>query len=235
MNKTTKSRIRPAPAQEIIIDAIADDFPHRLHDRDSLLRSPALDREIKSRGPAGKTRQEAVKRSLGRVRHGPVREVLLLDRNHPRIRLPEIGIVAVSISIVSLNAEHEAWLKSNGSDWKVAHQAWRRDMKAREPVPPSPEPTQELILRRIIEGSKNWIREELPRRSDGEGLRLLILDASIVHGSGSFDILLTVLYRQLDHFTRFIREVVQRTQHVNSTQTLQVPYRIGLPNTPSGS
>jgi hypothetical protein len=232
MRKPAKpKRNRVAPAQDLIIQTIAHELPTRLHDRDSLLQSQALDGALKDKGGSAGPLQGAVKRSLARVRHGPVREVLLLDQHHPRVMLPEIGLIAVSVSLTSLNIEHGEWLAAGGEAFKTAEREWRLKDKRRgkPPIPPSPEPTQELILDRIILNASAWIQEELKDRTANNGLHIVILDASIVHGSGNFDILMTVLYRQSFYFTRFIREVIQRTRHVDATQTLQVPYRVGFP------
>jgi hypothetical protein len=204
--KSKKSHLKSARIQDKIIKAIASDHPLKFHDRDSLLRSDTLklaleaDQKNKTAGP------KSVRKGLFRVKSEAVREVLVLEQDHPRVNLPEMGMVAISVSIASLNNEHKKWLKSKRQT----------------------EPTQELILHRIITSAKKWIDEELPQGKSA-GLPLLILDASIIHGSSSFDMLITVLYRELVHFTRFVREVVQRTDHVNSSQTLQIPFRIGFP------
>jgi hypothetical protein len=214
-----KARIRTAPVQDLIIKAIADDYPTVLHDRDSFLRSRALKKAVRG------TPDAAVKKSLSRAKHGAIPEILVLGRNHERVMLPEIGMVAISVSISSLNAEREDWKDGAGKAWW----AWKKSRSGPEPHPSEPEPTQEVILRRIINSAREWIDEELLPNKSSPGLQLLILDASIVHGSSSFDMLLTVLYHELAHFTRFVREVVQRAKHVNSSQTLQIPFRIGFP------
>jgi hypothetical protein len=214
--------------QELIIRALAEDYPTRLHDRESLLKSDSLKVALESANGNGDAGGDAVKKSLLRAKSDAVREVLVPYQLHPRVLLPEMGMIAISVSIASLNQEHETWLKLQGDEWVAAHARWARTRSGREPKPKSPEPTQELVLQRIIALAKRWIVQET-RHGEAVGLQLLVLDASIVHGSGSFDMLLTILYRELAQFTRFVREVVQRTQHVNSTQTLQVPYRIGFP------
>jgi hypothetical protein len=204
--KMKKPRLKFARVQDRIIKAIAVDYPLKLHDRDSLLSSNTLKLALKADQKNKNSGPKSIKKGLFRVKSEAVREVLVLEQDHPRVRLPEMGMVAISVSIASLNGEHKKWLKNNRG----------------------PEPTQEVILRRIITSARRWIDEEL-RLSNSAGLPLLILDASIIHGSSSFDMLITVLYRELAHFTRFVREVVQRTDHVNSSQTLQIPFRIGFP------
>jgi hypothetical protein len=226
--KPKKTRIKAAPVQDLIIKALADDCPVALHDRDSFLRSGVLKTAL------GKAAQKdatpaAVKKSLSRAKSGAIREVLVLAQDHPRVMLPEMGMVAISVSIASLNAARQKWLDPKAEAWQVAHRNWRKSRSGSEPRPEKPEPTQEFILQSIIKAARIWIDEELHGSDSGGGLHLLILDASIVHGSSSFDMLLTVSYRELTHFTRFVREVVQRAEHVNSSQTLQIPFRIGFP------
>jgi hypothetical protein len=192
-----------------------------LHDRKSLLAEANIKH---GRAGARSTKivaETAINKSLARAKSGAVREVLLLDRRHDRVNLPEIGMVAISVSIVSLNQEHEQWSAERTERREATHPPAQNDNK---------EPTQELILERIIARAHEWLDQETRLRPPDEGLQLLVLDASIVHGSSSFDMLLTILYREVSMFTRFVREVVQRTRHVNSSQTLQIPYRIGFPN-----
>jgi hypothetical protein len=217
--KIRTPRVRRAPTQQKIIAALARDYPMRLHNKNTVLQTKILEGE----------NQDSVRKSLG-GRAGPVREVLLLRRTHERVMLPEMGIVAVSVSIVSLNAAHEQWKVAGGAAWRKKYRAWKRLERGEEPRPATPEPSQERILDAIVSAAHAWIDEELAPSNDSEGVQLMVLDGSIVHGSGSFDLMITVLYRRSEHFTRFIREVVQRIPHVSATQTLQVPYRVGFPN-----
>jgi hypothetical protein len=229
--KMERTRIRTAPSQELIIKALAEDYPSKLHDRESFLKSDSLKRALESASVDGGAAPHAVKKSLLRAKSGALRQVLVPYQLHPRVMLPEMGMVAISVSIASLNQEREIWLKTGGQEWIASRTRWARSKVGQEPKLANAEPSQELVLQRIILSAKHWLAQE-SRADASSRLQLLVLDASIVHGSGSFDMLLTILYRELAHFTRFVREVVQRTQHVNSTQTLQVPYRIGFPVLP---
>jgi hypothetical protein len=196
--------VKGAGASERILRALAAEFP-RLHDRQSFLESPSLGQWYE--GEEGLTEQErqAVARALTRlISDGTISEVLWPRGHADKIQLPEEGMIAVSVDLGSLREERLAW-------------EGRRE---------GPEPSQERIVTEIIGRSRGWIEENL----DNGKLPLLLTNASIIHGSNAFDILITASYRNPYNLLRYTREVVQVVSHVAGTHTMLVAQNYGFPN-----
>jgi len=77
-----------------------------------------------------------------------------------------------------------------------------------------------------IARSRHWIEENL----DGGKLPLLLTNASIIHGSNAFDILVSASYRNPYNLLRYTREVVQTVAHVAGTHMMLVAKNYGFPN-----
>lgn len=192
-----------AGASERILRALAAGFPS-LHDRQSFLDSPSLQSWY---GEEGLTEQErqAVARALTRlISDGTIAEVLWPRGHAEKIQLPEQGMIAVSVDLGSMREERLAWENSRNG----------------------PEPSQERIVTEIIARSRNWIEENL----DNGKLPLLLTNASIIHGSNAFDILISASYRNPYNLLRYTREVVQVVNHVAGTHTMLVAQNYGFPN-----
>ena len=209
-DKDESGKERPAAASERILRALAAEFP-RLHDRQSFLDSPAL------RGHHGKAAGEALddherqaaNRALTRlVSEGSIGELLWPRGHADKVQLPEQGMIAVSVNIGSLREERLSW------------EANRR----------GPEPSQERIVTEIIERSRGWIEENL----DGGKPPLILVNASIIHGSNAFDILISAQYRNPYSLLRYTREVVQVAPHVAGTHTMLVAQNYGFPDFGAG-
>lgn len=197
---------RRAGASERILRALAAEFP-RLHDRQSFLDSASLHQWYDKEGEAGLTDHErqAVARALTRlISDGTISEVLWPRGHADKIQLPEQGMIAVSVDLGSMREERLAW-------------EVRRE---------GPEPSQERIVSEIISRSRGWIEENL----DGGKLPLLLTNASIIHGSNAFDILIGASYRNPYNLLRYTREVVQVVNHVAGTHTMLVAQNYGFPN-----
>lgn len=197
---------RPAAASERILRAIAAEFP-RLHDRQGLLDSPAL-AAVHGRAE-GETlsdhERQAAARTLTRmVSDGTVGELLWPRGHADKVQLPEQGMIAVSVDLGSLREERLAWEA-------------RREGE---------EPSQEAIVREIIRRSRGWVAANL---DDGK-LPLLLVNASIIHGSNAFDILIAAQYRNPYNLLRYTREVVQVAPHVAGTHTMLVAQSYGFPD-----
>ena len=78
----------------------------------------------------------------------------------------------------------------------------------------------------IVSRSRKWIDENL----DMGKLPLLLTNASIIHGSNAFDILISASYRNPYNLLRYTREVVQVINHVAGTHTMLVAQSYGFPN-----
>lgn len=199
-------RERPAAASERILRAIAAEFP-RLHDRQGLLDSAAL---AAAHGHAGDEtlsdhERQAAARTLTRmVSDGTVGELLWPRGHADKVQLPEQGMIAVSVDLGSLREERLAWEA-------------RREGE---------EPSQEAIVREIVRRSRGWISDNL---DDGK-LPLLLVNASIIHGSNAFDILISAQYRNPYNLLRYTREVVQVAPHVAGTHTMLVAQSYGFPD-----
>ena len=197
---------RPASASERILRALAAEFP-RLHDRQSFLDSPSLLQWFEKDGEPGLTDNErqAVARALSRlISDGTIGEVLWPRGHAEKIVLPEQGMIAVSVDLGSLREERLSWEgKREGA-----------------------EPSQERIVTEIIDRSRVWIEENL----DGGKLPLLLTNASIIHGSNAFDILISASYRNPYNLLRYTREVVQVVNHIAGTHTMLVAQNYGFPN-----
>jgi DNA-binding Lrp family transcriptional regulator len=219
---------RQTPRNEVtrrIVGALADALPDVL-DRDELRDSAELARRFKKTRDKflPKEKRDAM-RTLGRlVGNGLVGEALFLRGE--KVGARNIGLVAVSIDLVRLTYEWSRWDRRTKK-----YEAWViQGKKANEPTKPETEPNQESIVEEIIQRTKAWLIEndELDENSDRLRLPLLLQDVSIVHGSSTFDILMTVRYRSSDKFMKYIREVVQRVGCVRSTHTMQVGLRRGF-------
>lgn len=197
---------RRASASERILRALAAEFP-RLLDRQSLLDSPSLLKWFEKDGEPGLSENErqAVARALSRlISDGTIGEVLWPRGHSDKIQLPEQGMIAVSVDLGSLREERLSW----------------------EGKREGPEPSQERIVTEIIDRSRVWIEENL---DDGK-LPLLLTNASIIHGSNAFDILISASYRNPYNLLRYTREVVQVVNHIAGTHTMLVAQNYGFPN-----
>lgn len=197
---------RRAGASERIVRALAAEFP-RLHDRQSFLDSPSLREAHDKHDKEGLSENErqAVARALTRlISDGTIAEVLWPRGHAEKILLPEQGMIAVSVDLGSMREERLAW---------EAHRE-------------GPEPSQERIVSEIVTRSRKWIEENL----DGGKLPLLLTNASIIHGSNAFDILISASYRNPYNLLRYTREVVQVVNHVAGTHTMLVAQNYGFPN-----
>jgi hypothetical protein len=193
-----------AGASERILRALAAEFP-RLHDRQSFLESPSLQAWYEGEDGLSDPERQAVARALTRlISDGTISEVLWPRGHADKIQLPEEGIIAVSVDLGSLREERLAW----------------------EANREGPEPSQERIVTEIITRSRGWIEENL----DNGKLPLLLTNASIIHGSNAFDILISASYRNPYNLLRYTREVVQVVSHVAGTHTMLVAQNYGFPN-----
>ena len=202
---------RRASASERILRALAAEFP-QLHDRQSFLDSPSLLQWFEKDGEPGLTDNErqAVARALSRlISDGTIGEVLWPRGHAEKIVLPEQGMIAVSVDLGSLREERLTW-------------EGKRD---------GAEPSQERIVTEIIDRSRVWIEANL---DDGK-LPLLLTNASIIHGSNAFDILISASYRNPYNLLRYTREVVQVVNHIAGTHTMLVAQTYGFPNFGGGT
>ncbi len=150
-------------------------------------------------------------KTLGRmVSSDALREVVVPNGLDERINLPESGLVAVSVSLPDLNADHIAWISGGRK---------------------GPEPTQELLADTIRDNTVRWI---IDNRSE-TGIPLFLKDIWIVHGSTSIDMLILVMYRSSRDFMSYVREVVQRVRGVLGTQTMQISNNLALNHMQSAS
>lgn len=197
---------RRAGASERILRALAAEFP-RLHDRQSFLDSPSLQEWFAKEDGQGLTDNErqAVAKALSRlISEETISEILWPHGHAEKILLPEQGMIAVSVDLGSLREERLVW----------------------ENHREGAEPTQERIVTEIVDRSRRWIEENL----DGGKLPLLLTNASIIHGSNAFDILISASYRNPYNLLRYTREVVQVVNHVAGTHTMLVAQSYGFPN-----
>jgi hypothetical protein len=206
--KVTKdsASARPPGASERILRALAAEFP-RLHNRQSFLESKSLLEWFQKGDQQGLTDHErqAVAKALTRlINDDSISEILWPAGHAEKVDLPEQGMIAVSVDLGSLREERLGWEQS-------------RD---------GPEPTQERIVTEIISRSRKWIDENL----DMGKLPLLLTNASIIHGSNAFDILISASYRNPYNLLRYTREVVQVINHVAGTHTMLVAQSYGFPN-----
>lgn len=197
-----ESAARRAGASERITRALAAEFP-RLHDRQSFLESKSLLDWYGEEGLSELDRQ-AVSRALARMISDDTVSEILWPRGHSeKIQMPEQGMIAVSVDLGSLREERLAW-ESNRA---------------------GAEPSQERIVTEIISRTRPWIEQNL----DGGKLPLLLTNASIIHGSNAFDILISASYRNPYNLLRYTREVVQVVNHVAGTHTMLVAQNYGFP------
>ncbi|WP_296539686.1 hypothetical protein [Rhizorhabdus sp.] len=196
---------KPAGAAERILRALAAEFP-RLHDRQSFLDSDALKAWYEKQGDTlSDNERQAVARALSRlISDGSISEVLWPSGHSDKVQLPEQGMIAVSVNLGSLREERLAW----------------------EATREGPEPSQERIVTEIVTRTRPWIDSNL----DGGKLPLLLVNASIIHGSNAFDILISAQYRNPYNLLRYTREVVQVAPHVAGTHTMLVAQNYGFPD-----
>jgi hypothetical protein len=198
-----------AGASERIFRALAAEFP-RLHDRQSFLDSASLRAWFDKDGEDGEPglsdhERQAVARALTRlVSDGTISEVLWPRGHAEKIQLPEQGMIAVSVDLGSMREERLAW---------ESHRE-------------GAEPSQERIVTEIISRSRKWIEDNL----DSGKLPLLLTNASIIHGSNAFDILISASYRNPYNLLRYTREVVQVVNHIAGTHTMLVAQNYGFPS-----
>jgi len=203
-NRDKGAPVRATGASERILRALAAEFP-QLHDRQSFLESASLHRLSEDGEHLGEQERQAAARALTRlISDGTISEVLWPRGHSDKVQLPEQGMIAVSVDLGSLREERLAW---EGS---------------REGA----EPSQERIVTEIIARSRGWIEENL----DNGKLPLLLTNASIIHGSNAFDILISASYRNPYNLLRYTREVVQVVNHVAGTHTMLVAQSYGFPN-----
>ncbi len=204
MGDSDKTAAGKAGASERILRALAAEFP-RLHDRQSFLESPSLLAWYDGEGGLSDQERQAVARALTRlISEDTISEVLWPRGHADKIQLPEQGMIAVSVDLGSLREERISWeAKREGA-----------------------EPSQERIVTEIIARSRGWIEENL----DNGKLPLLLTNASIIHGSNAFDILISASYRNPYNLLRYTREVVQVVNHVAGTHTMLVAQNYGFPN-----
>ena len=189
-----------------MLHALAAEFP-TLHDRESLLASPEfLARFGKGDGtPLDDAEQRSAAKAISRlIADGGVAEVLWPRGHSPKVQLPEQGLIAVSVNLGTLREERLAW--------EVSREG--------------PEPSQERIVQEVIARSRTWIADNL---ENGQ-LPILLTNASIIHGSNAFDILITASYRNPYSLLRYTREVVQIINHVAGTHTMLVAQSYGFPD-----
>jgi hypothetical protein len=196
---------KPAGAAERILRALASEFP-KLHDRQSFLDSAALKAWYEKEGETlSDNERQAVARALSRlISDGSISEVLWPNGASDKVQLSEQGMIAVSVNLGSLREERLAW---------EGHRE-------------GPEPSQERIVTEIIGRTRPWIEANL----DGGKLPLLLVNASIIHGSNAFDILISAQYRNPYNLLRYTREVVQVAPHVAGTHTMLVAQNYGFPD-----
>ncbi len=209
-DKDDSASARRAGASERILRALAAEFP-RLHDRQSFLDSGSLlQSHEKGDGEAlTENERQAVARALTRlISDGTISEVLWPRGHADKVQLPEQGMIAVSADLGSMREERLAW----------------------ENHREGPEPSQERIVSEIISRSRVWIEENL----DAGKPALLLTNASIIHGSNAFDILISASYRNPYNLLRYTREVVQVVNHVAGTHTMLVAQNYGFPNFGNG-
>ncbi|KQX25476.1 hypothetical protein [Sphingomonas sp. Root720] len=201
---------RSIGAAERILRALSAEFP-RLHDRQSFLDSDALRAGYeKDEGVAlADNERQAAARTLTRmISDGTVSELLWPAGHSDKVQLPEQGMIAVSVNLGSLREERLAW--------EVDRQG--------------PEPSQERIISEIVDRSRVWIEQNM----DGGKLPLLLVNASIIHGSNAFDILISAQYRNPYNLLRYTREVVQVVAHIAGTHTMLVAQSYGFPDFTAG-
>lgn len=144
------------------------------------------------------SRKRNAAKAVGRmISAGAFREVIVPNGKHKKINLPESGMIAVSVSLAELNNQYNRWVEGGRA---------------------GPKPSQEVIADNIRKQSLVWALEN----SERGGLPVLLKDIWIVHGSGSFDMLVMVMYRQSDDFMTYVRDVIQRTEGVHNTHTMQI-------------
>lgn len=228
-NTRPTATTRRGEASERILHALAAEFP-KMHSRQSFLQSGSLLERFNKRPDEKLSDKEmrAVSKTLGRLigdksdqSTRAISEILWLRGGDERVRLPESGLVAVSVDITTLREEE--WLRSLLSEDEL------RDppVSLRGPLlPPERAPTQEGVVEEIIARSQNWSRKNT---SDGH-LPILLTNVSIVHGSNAFDILINVSMADEDSLLRYAREVVQSIPHVKGTQTMLVSEGYGFSN-----
>lgn len=149
--------------------------------------------------------RQAVAKALTRlIGDGSIGEVLWPRGHADKVQLPEQGMIAVSVDLGSIREERLAW----------------------ETTREGPEPSQERIVTEIVDRSRAWIAANL----EGGKPALLLTNASIIHGSNAFDILISASYRAPYSLLRYTREVVQVVDHVAGTHTMLVAQSYGFPN-----
>ncbi len=195
---------RPGAAERII-HALAAEFP-TLHDRKSLLESPSLREPLEPDGGGrSEADRQAESKALARMIGDDTISEVLWPRGHAdKILLPEQGMIAVSVDLGSMREKRLEW----------------------ETHRKGPAPDQEYIVAEIIARSRVWIADNI----ENGKLPLLLTNASIIHGSNAFDILISTSYKNPYNFLRYTREVVQVVDHVAGTHTMLVAQSYGFPN-----
>lgn len=196
-----------------ILSSLAQEFPYR-HSREDFLAklypsrlkgaARTLGALMAQRSRKGSKKKQQVGESLHLV-------------NGPAVGLDFAGLVSATVNLVELT-----------NDWRL----WREQKDAQGES--RPEPNQELIVLKIIEETGRWIETEIKNNPQNTKLNnrcpIVLLDVSIIHGSSEIDLLLTILYRSNEDFMRYVREVIQRANHIQGTHTMQIGMRIGYPS-----
>lgn len=137
-------------------------------------------------------------KTIGRmVASGAFKEMIIPNGKNEKVNLPETGLVAISVGLSDLNAQYDEWLATDQT---------------------GPKPSQESMAEEIRKQTALWT----VKKADDDGLPILLKDIWIVHGSGTFDMLVLVMYRQSDDFMNYVREVLQRVRGVHKTHTMQI-------------
>ena len=192
----TLAAISPSrPSREALIESTHLSAAHSSRQTllDSLMhKTPLPENEL-----SDIKRRNATK-ALGRaISNGIFHEVIIPNGKNDKVQLPETGLIAISISLTELNTQHEIW-KSNGEK--------------------GTEPTQESLAETIKEKTVIWAIEN----SKENTIPVFLKDIWVVHGSGTFDMLVLVMYNRSADFMAYVRQVLQRTKGVHSTQTMQI-------------
>ena len=143
---------------------------------------------------------------------GAISEVFLINGDAEEVELPNLGIASVSISLSEIKRIN----KKRTKNYEIS---------------------QETIVDDIIEKTKSYIindyqemsaRETLTKKKQRK-IKIHPLCAYITHGSNQFDLLVFILYRDPKDYMRYVRNVIQEIDAVDSTQTMQVSDVKGFP------
>jgi hypothetical protein len=230
VKKTHKTRIKRQRiarglATERILAALADEFP-RVHDRDSLVNSTAMAHRFnKESGEELSAREKhIIRRTLGRlISKELVGEALFPKGGGDKTNLRNAGLVSVAINLDRLSQARKEWSRKHDA-WQKDHENWLKEKIGPEPIEPL-EPNQEGIVGELIDATHLWCLKQ-----NSTSPPLIILGIYIVHGSSDFDLLMSILYRDHEEFLQYIRDIIQRTDYVQKTHTMQIGGWEGFPD-----